>query len=131
MDQLPELRSDADVDAMMARLRAKLVPVPASSPDVPRPAATPDNPLRDLFTLQKELTTTVTRALRLMIDALDDLAADDDTRAAAGAKRSVRMPGPAPAPRLKAYANEGSRRLRTGQKSGKRKTAKSRRGTSR
>ena len=52
MDQLPELQSDAEVDALMARLRAKIAPAPSAAPDQsPTPAAS-DDALRDLLAAQ-------------------------------------------------------------------------------
>src|SRR4029434_2110981 len=54
MDQLPDLRSDADVDALMARVRAQLV-VSAPAPTPAAPASERSgNALRDFLTVQAE-----------------------------------------------------------------------------
>ena len=77
MDELPDLQSDADVDALMARLRARATP--PSSPSVSTatdaqvsPAATGD-PIRDLVAAQDAFATAVMRALQMIAETLEDL----------------------------------------------------------
>lgn len=77
MDQLPDLQSDADVDALMARIRAKLVVAPAG----PSAVATPErsgNALRDFLAVQEEYASTMIHALEVIGAALEDL--DDEKR---------------------------------------------------
>jgi hypothetical protein len=72
MDQLPDLQSDADVDALMARVRAKLVvATPAGTPA----AATSErsgNALRDFLAVQEEYASAMIRALDVIGAALED-----------------------------------------------------------
>ena len=76
MDELPELQSDADVDALMARLRAKVVPPPAAAAERAQPSATPastDDPIRDLVAAQETFAASVVRAMQVMVEAFEDL----------------------------------------------------------
>lgn len=76
MDQLPDIQSDADVDALMARIRAKLAP-PASSSQAPDSLAPPSgNALRDFLTVQEEHASTMVHALRVIADVFEDLQAE-------------------------------------------------------
>jgi hypothetical protein len=74
MDQLPDLQSDADVDALMARLRAKLA-APAST--APVTAAAPiersGNALRDFLAVQEEYAAAACHALQLIAETLEDI----------------------------------------------------------
>ena len=81
MDDLPDLQSDADVDALMGRLRAKLAPVslaPVSSAPAasapPMPATT--GAFGDLVAAQEALAVTMVRAMDVMAEALEELHAD-------------------------------------------------------
>jgi hypothetical protein len=72
MDQLPDLQSDADVDALMARVRATLV---VASPSAPSAVATSDrsgNALRDFLALQEEYASAMIHALDVISTALED-----------------------------------------------------------
>jgi hypothetical protein len=72
VDELPELRSDEDVDALMARLRAKLAPdVPPASPPQPNHEPSGD-PWSDFLGAQREFTGTMLRAVRVLADAVDE-----------------------------------------------------------
>ena len=78
MDQLPDLQSDADVDALMARIRAKLV---VAAPAGPSAVATPErsgNALRDFLVVQEEYASTMIHALEVIGAALEDF--DDEKR---------------------------------------------------
>ena len=69
MDELPELHSDADVDALMARLRARVAPPQAAAvPAEPstRQAAS-DDAVRDLVAAQDTFASTVVRAMQVMV----------------------------------------------------------------
>src|SRR5688500_5615773 len=68
MDDLPDLQSDADVDALMGRLRAKLAPVSlapvSSAPSAgapPMPATT--GAFGELVAAQEALVVTIVRAM--------------------------------------------------------------------
>jgi hypothetical protein len=76
MEQLPDLRSDADVDALMARLRARLAPAaqPRQSPDLPDERS--GNALRDFLAVQEEHAAEVLRAMQVIADTLEDLRAE-------------------------------------------------------
>ena len=77
MDQLPDLQSDADVDALMARVRAKLVvAAPAAGPA----AATSErsgNALRDFLAVQEEYASAMIHALDVIGAALEDFDHDE------------------------------------------------------
>jgi hypothetical protein len=112
MDKLPDLRSDADVDSLMARLQAKLGPSPAATHDNTPPSPSADVTLRDLFSLQQELVSVVTRAMQLIVETLDDLDADRAERPSPAANRE-RVNGPAgSAGRVAADVKERSRSTR-------------------
>jgi hypothetical protein len=76
MDQLPDLQSDADVDALMARIRAKLVVAAPSVPSAIPTSEASGNALRDFLAVQEEYASTMTHALEVIGAALDDL--DDE-----------------------------------------------------
>jgi len=72
MDQLPDLLSDADVDALMARVRAKLVvAAPPSAPAVAT-AEPSGNALRDVLAVQEEYASAMIHALEVIGAALED-----------------------------------------------------------
>lgn len=78
MDELPELKSDEEVDAFLARLRATI------TPPVPHPHAhTASEPATDALTnflsVQGEATTTIARALTLLAEEVDELVAEGPT----------------------------------------------------
>lgn len=85
MDELPELQSDADVDALMARLRARVVPPPAPAAEPAQPSTRPastDDAVRDLVAAQDTFAASVVRAMQMMVEALEDLEPTvDDTSA--------------------------------------------------
>jgi hypothetical protein len=90
MDELPDLRSDADVDALMARLRARLAPPPP-----PDPAGVVDTRARvaagehvaDLVAVQEAFADTVVRAMTTMVEALEELTIDGNARGTPAAPR--------------------------------------------
>jgi hypothetical protein len=87
MDDLPDLSSDADVDALMARLRSKL---PAASPPSPRSDAppAPTEESDDCVALEAELASLIARAMQVVSDTLDDLETDGRTERVTSAPRS-------------------------------------------
>jgi len=82
MDELPDLQSDADVDALMARLRARIDPVPPrrALADTGCPAPIADG-LGDLLAVQEAFASTVVRAMELMVATLEDVALDHGSAA--------------------------------------------------
>jgi len=74
MDQLPDLQSDADVDALMARVRAKLVV--AAPPAAVPPSERSGNALRDFLAVQEEYASAMIHALEAIGAALEDF--DDE-----------------------------------------------------
>jgi len=88
MDQLPDLQSDADVDALMARVRAKLVvAAPPAPPAIPISERTGDA-LRDFLAAQEEYASVMTHALEVIGAALEDF---DDARENAQSPRGRRI----------------------------------------
>jgi hypothetical protein len=75
MDQLPDLQSDADVDALMARLRAQLAGPASTAPAITGAAATErsGNALRDLLAVQEEYAAATCRALQLIAETLEEI----------------------------------------------------------
>ena len=71
MDQLPDLQSDADVDALMARIRARLA-TPASSSQAPAPERS-GHALRDFLAAQEDYASAMYSTLRLLADTLEEL----------------------------------------------------------
>jgi len=90
MDQLPDLQSDADVDALMARVRAKLVvAAPAAAPA----AATSEhsgNALRDFLAVQEEYASAMIHALDVIGAALDDFDHEKENTGRRGGRRVAR-----------------------------------------
>jgi hypothetical protein len=75
MDELPELQSDEEVDALLARLRATIAPpVPHAHAHTPSDSAT--DALSDFLSVQGEATTTIARALKLLAEDVDELVAE-------------------------------------------------------
>jgi hypothetical protein len=86
MDELPDLRSDADVDALMARLRARITPPPARvAVTNAATAASPDG-TGDLVAQQEALASAVARAMTAMVEALEEFGIEE----AGGARRRPR-----------------------------------------
>ena len=98
MDELPDLRSDADVDALMARLRARVAP---SIPSPSSPAAVQETTgsSDDLAAAQEGLVATMIRAMQTIADALDDLETGHEPQQVQKTKPRPRTPT---APRRKA-----------------------------
>jgi hypothetical protein len=72
MDELPDLKSDADVDALMSRIRGAVAPRPplASPPrTTPAPSATA---LGEYLAAQQEMTSRLLHALQLLTDVFED-----------------------------------------------------------
>lgn len=93
MDELPDLQSDADVDALMARLRARIDSGPPARPAIE--AATPPVSLGDgigeLLAAQDAFAAATVRAMSLIADTLEEVAAED--RGAAAARRPAARNG--------------------------------------
>jgi hypothetical protein len=105
IDRLPELTTDADVDALMRRLRGKIASPQTSPVSSARPGAQPpslpasDDPLRDFLAAQGELNASVVRALQAVWETLDELAqhASMDTARVMGLQSGKRRAHVAPA----------------------------------
>jgi hypothetical protein len=76
VDELPELRSDEDVDALMARLRAKLATTSPPRPESPAASAPPDTALGALLAAHGGLASTLARAIVVLAETLDELQAE-------------------------------------------------------
>lgn len=77
MDELPDLRSDVDVDALMARIRARITPPPPRTVAPAAGAAGTVDGTSDLVALQEAFASTVVRAMAVIVDALEEFAIDD------------------------------------------------------
>ncbi len=73
MDELPDLRSDEDVDALMAKLRAKLGPQVTRASEYPSTSDPTGDPWSDFLAAQGEFTTTMLQAVRALTEAVDEL----------------------------------------------------------
>jgi hypothetical protein len=87
MDQLPDLQSDADVDALMARIRARL-----ATPAAPGPAPAPapelsGSALRDFLATQEECASVMLRTMQLLADTLEELEGGTTGAPAPGRRR--------------------------------------------
>jgi hypothetical protein len=97
MDELPDLQSDADVDALMARLRARIDvhTVTSSGAACGQSWGEQPNGLGDLLAAQDIFAATVVRAMDLMVATLEELTAEEVRRKpaaprSANARRRVR-----------------------------------------
>jgi len=90
MDQLPDLQSDADVDALMARLRTKLAR-PASPAPATAAASTErsGNALRDFLAVQEEYAAATCHALQLIAETLEEIGEVERPRAAGTQSRAA------------------------------------------
>jgi hypothetical protein len=113
MDELPDLRSDADVDALMARLRARVAPPVPSSPS---PAAEQEAPgsSDDLAAAQEGLVATMIRAMQTIADALDDLHTDEEPRTVQTAPTSQAVQTVQTAPTVQTVQKKKPRRRTPG-----------------
>ena len=75
MDELPELKSDEEVDAFLARLRATIAP-PVPQPHAHTASDPATDALTDFLNVQGEATTTIARALTLLAEEVDELVAE-------------------------------------------------------
>lgn len=76
MDELPDLRSDADVDALMARIQARIAPAatqPAASGSSRSASAAADSPFAAFVAAQEGFTSAMLRALQLVAESLEEL----------------------------------------------------------
>lgn len=90
MDELPDLTSDADVDALMARLRARLEPPPqASSLDeaAPRESA---QAFDELVAAHEGLAASMVRAMEMIVGTLEELGLESQPAVAAAPARPRR-----------------------------------------
>lgn len=76
MDELPELRSDEDVDALMARLRSKLPAPSAPAHQAPEDPPLAGNALSQYLAAQAEATATMRRAIQVLAEAIEELHTD-------------------------------------------------------
>ena len=89
MDELPDLRSDADVDALMARIQARIAPA-SFQPAPSGSSRAVDTPSHDSFAAyaaaQEGFASAVLRALQVVAESLDELGLET----AASPKRTER-----------------------------------------
>jgi hypothetical protein len=110
-EDLPDLRSDAEVDALMARLRTKIGPAPAPMPlteSVVKQAAS-DDAIRDLVAAQDGFASTVVRAMRVIAETLEEFEADAPDAAAAPARARRGRAHPPPLARRRKGARRKAR----------------------
>jgi len=90
MDDLPELKSDADVDALMARLRAKVAATSSQS----KPVDASTQAANDDDAIEQEMASVIARAMNVMADSLDDLEVEmRSLRTARTVARASKTPG--------------------------------------
>ena len=112
MDELPDLRSDQDVDILLSRLRARIAP-PAPSPTPGVVATSGSSPAwNDFVTAQREAAATMLRALSVLADAVDELAADTPVATPVAASGRARAIGIASADAIAEDRLLGGQRLR-------------------
>jgi hypothetical protein len=93
MDQLPDLQSDADVDALMARLRAQLAAPSSTAPAVGAVSTERSgNALRDFLAVQEEYAAATSRALQLIAETLEEIAHEAERPCAARTQRAAAPP---------------------------------------
>ena len=85
MDELPELRTDADVDALMSRLRARVAPLPPPAAEPVDGRAVSDDAVRDLVAAQDAFASAVVRAMHIMAETLEEFEADAENTASPAA----------------------------------------------
>jgi hypothetical protein len=88
MDELPELQSDEEVDALLARLRATIAP-PAPRAHTHTASERATDALSDFLSVQGEATTTIARALKLLAEEVEDVALEAGQPASRGRKRRL------------------------------------------
>lgn len=111
-DTLPDLQSDADVDALLARIHARVQPAatpppPAAVALAPLAAAAPHDTFAAFASAYDGFAATMVRALEVMAASLEELEAD---AVPAAPPRGV-APQPSPSP---AVARTRSRKGRRG-----------------
>ena len=103
MDELPELRSDEEVDALLARLRAKVAPPTTHRAPTQIVSDSSGHALTELLSAQAEATKAIVRALQVLAEAVEEL-------------EGPRAPGPrtaeGPRPGLSSKASSGASGLR-------------------
>jgi hypothetical protein len=89
-DELPDLRTDEDVDALMSRLAARIEPRRAPSlPALQAPA--PDDALGGVLAASDALAVATVRAIGLVLETLDDMT-ELEAPPPAAQKRAVARP---------------------------------------
>ena len=119
MDELPELRSDEEVDALLARLRAKVAPPTTHRAPTQIVSDSSGHALTELLSAQAEATKAIVRALQVLAEAVEEL---EGPRAQASGPRTAegpraQAPGPRTAegrPGLSSKASSGASGLRPG-----------------
>ena len=108
MDELPELQSDEEVDALLARLRTTIAP-PAPRTHAHRASDPATDALSDFLSVQGEATTTIARALKLLAEEVEDVALEAGPRAQ-GSGHSSKASSGASGLRPGAFRSRGERR---------------------
>jgi len=89
--ELPDLQTDADVDALMTRLRARIEPdPPAPSAGTGEPPSFADT-FDDLVAAHEGLASSMVRAMEVIVETLEEIAPDFDEPAPAPPPRSSRV----------------------------------------
>ena len=100
MDELPELRSDEEVDALLARLRTKVAPPTPHASPAPIAPDSSSHAFTDFLAAHEEATKTMARALHVLAEAVEELDIEEGPRAQGSG--------------LRARASSGARGLRPG-----------------
>jgi hypothetical protein len=110
MDELPDLTSDADVDALMTRLRARLEPPPAPPA---RDAAGGEFAVAfdNLVAAHEGLAASMVRAMEVIVDTIEEFAVEQHPApAAAPAVAPTRKLSPRVRPVTRRAPRQASRR---------------------
>jgi hypothetical protein len=89
--ELPDLQTDADVDALMARLRARIEPEPpAPTAETGEPRSFADT-FDDLVAAHEGLASSMVRAMEVIVETLEEIAPDCGEAAPAPPPRASRV----------------------------------------
>jgi hypothetical protein len=109
MDELPELKNDADVDALMTRVRARVQPPSQPSSQQDAQAAPSGSALAEFLAVQQEFAAAMVRAMTVIADTFEDFQADDERPRSDTAADTAR-PAKTTRPGRRTHASRGAGR---------------------